>query len=232
MTTPEPNDISALDRATHDRLAKLSTVPVDTARLDQLLRARIPPEGTAPTVPTARRRHRMILRPRRAVAAAALLVLGIVAAGLLSTSGGPVQASPAQMAQFHHELVSGSAPAMQVDSIEAANRMLAGQASGSPQLPGVPAEHVMACCMRTVKNRKVACVLLKNQGAPITMTVANAADMALPRSPRIIRNGVTYHVQSWDALNMVMTERHGRWVCLIGQVPSQRLMDLADQLQF
>ena len=90
----------------------------------------------------------------------------------------------------------------------------------------------MACCMKSVKGKKVACVLLRDGGEPITMTVANAADMRLPKSPTVTRTGVTYHVQSSGELNMVMTERNGRWVCLIGRVPAERLMDVTSKLEF
>ncbi len=86
--------------------------------------------------------------------------------------------------------------------------------------------------MRSVKNKKVACVLLEDNGGPVTMTVAKASDMQSPASPTVIRGGVTYHVQAVGRLNMVMTERNGRWICLIGQVSADRLMVLADQLQF
>jgi hypothetical protein len=50
--------------------------------------------------------------------------------------------------------------------------------------------------------------------------------------PTLTRGGVTYHVQSTGDLNMVMTERHGRWVCLIGRVPAERLMDVTSKLEF
>jgi len=56
--------------------------------------------------------------------------------------------------------------------------------------------------------------------------------MRLPTSPVTVRDGIRYNVQASGALNMVMTERHGRWVCLIGGVPPDRLMDVATQLQF
>ena len=45
-----------------------------------------------------------------------------------------------------------------------------------------------------------------------------------------LSDGVTYHVQSFNSLNMVMTERNGRWICLIGRVPTERLMELALRL--
>lgn len=221
--SPTPDDTAQrLDAATGHRLARLRTMPVDTSRLERRLLAEIPR-------PTGPRRSRLIwLRPVRAVAALAL-VAGLIGAILWGTSGGPALASPSQMAQMHYDLVSGRTPAMQVSSIEAANRMLGG---GSPEIPDVPAEHVMTCCMKSIKDKKVACVLLKDEGAAITMTVANAVDMKLPDSPTVRREGVTYHVQSSGNVQMVMTEHHGRWICLIAELPAERLMALAAKLRF
>ena len=138
------------------------------------------------------------------------------------------------MAQVHEDMVAGRIDVMHVDSIESANRMLSSEHPDAPSLPEVPDSHVMACCMKSVAHKRVACVLLKgeNGGEPVTMTVAKASDMGLPNSPTVDRNGVTYHVQDFRGLSMVMTERHERWVCLIGRVPAERLMDLAAKLEF
>ncbi len=224
---PDPNESSDLQQAMHDRLGRLRAMPVDASRLEQALQSHLPqrPGDLRGRLPFLR------LNPLRAMAAS-VLILGVLTAVLVSSFTGPVLASPAQMAQLHNDLVSGRAPVMQVDSIESANRTLAGQSPQSPAIPSLPEDHAMACCMQSVKNKKVACVLLKKEGVPITMTVANAADMRLPKSPTITRNGVTYHVQSHGPLNMLMTERNGRWVCLIGESQPDRLMDIADQLQF
>jgi hypothetical protein len=224
-TNPDPVE-NELDAATAQRLARLRTMPVDTAALERRLLAQVPR-------PEEERRSLKLwwLGPLRAVAAC-LLVAGIVAGLMMATSGGPALASASQMAQLHYDLVSGKTPVMQVDSVEAANRMLAGQWPRSPQIPNMPARYEMACCMKSIKDKKVACVLLRGDPTPVTVTVANAGDMKLPTAPTVTRSGVTYHVESSGALNMVMTERNGRWVCLIGQMDSERLMDLADKMQF
>jgi hypothetical protein len=31
---------------------------------------------------------------------------------------------------------------------------------------------------------------------------------------------------------MVMTERAGRWICLIGEMPSEQLMQMAGKIEF
>ena len=58
--------------------------------------------------------------------------------------------------RFHDDMVSGRIAVTHVDSIDAANRTLARQWAESPQIPNVPVDHVMACCMRSaVEDRKV-----------------------------------------------------------------------------
>jgi hypothetical protein len=222
------DDESQWDQAVSDRLAKLRTMPVETTRLGRALRAQIPsPANQEPTG-----RLRIFTRPMRAVAAgiAILLIAGVV---LMSTSGGPVMASPTEMARMHEDLVSGRVPVTHVDTIEEANRVLLAQWPASPGIPDAPQAHVMVCCMKSVKNKQVACVLLKGEDAPITMAVANAADVKVPASSNTVtRSGVEYHVQSSGAINMVSTQRNGRLVCLIGQVSAERLMDLATKLAF
>jgi hypothetical protein len=199
---------------------------VDTSRLENALRAQIPH-------PTRRARYAWLsMRPVRAVAASVLLVGALVAILLLTTWSRPALASASDMAKMHEELVSGRVPAVQVDSIEAANRALSSQHPECPEVPQVPAEHVMACCMKSVKNKTVACILLKREGVPVTMVVANAADMRSPKCPEAVRDGVTYRVESVGSLSMVMTERHGRWVCLVGATTADALMDLASKLDF
>ena len=167
-----PNPSERLDQAVQDRLSKLRTMPVDTSRLEKALRHQIPEPRRAWT-------SILDIRPLRAVAAASILFLSLMAAVLLSTSSGPAMASTSQMAQLHEDLVSGKTPAMQVDSIGAANKVLSAQSAGSPRVPNMPADHVMACCMKSVMNKKVACVLLTSEGEPVTLSLESVQ----PESP-------------------------------------------------
>jgi hypothetical protein len=64
------------------------------------------------------------------------------------------------------------------------------------------------------------------------MTVAPAAQMKSPNSPAVNVGGVEYRVQKVGELIMVMTERNGRWVCLVSKAEQGRLIDLAGKLQF
>jgi hypothetical protein len=208
-------------------LAKLRAMPVDTSSLDRAMQGLIPPPVRRDLKVVGW--SRPLVRAMAASVAAAALLIVI----LLATSAGPVVASTTDMARLHDDLVSGRVPVTRVDSMQEVNAALATEWANSPAIPKVPDEHVMACCMRSVKNKRMACVLLKGApDEPVTMTVASASDMRPPTSPTITRGGVVYHVQSSGALNMVMTERAGRCVCLIGRVSTDRLMDLAASLQF
>ena len=213
------------EEAISRRLSKLRTMPMESGRLAAAIQSQIPRPAREP------RTVWFSLRPVRAIAAS-ILVLGALAAVLVFTAlPRPAVASPAQMARMHQELVSGKTPAVQVDSIEAANKVLAGEHPQFPALPDVPAEHVMACCMSEVKEKKVACVLMKQEGVPVSLLVARSGDMRVPTSAVKVRNGLSYHVQASGALNMVLTERHGRWVCLMAELPVERLIDIASALE-
>ena len=223
----QDNDTTRQDEAVMARLRKLSSFPVDLSRLERQIRAEIP----GPEQPRQRSSSMRLFRPLAAVAAS-ITILVIIAAAVLTASSGQVMASPAQMAQFHQQIVSNEIPVTKVDSIEAAGRVLANQWPQSPDLPRAPEAHVMACCMKSNKDKNIACVLLRSEGTPITMSVAKASDMKSPAGEKVVRNGATFHLMSSGALNMVSTERDGRWVCLIGETSTDRLINIVQQLQF
>jgi hypothetical protein len=64
------------------------------------------------------------------------------------------------------------------------------------------------------------------------MSVAKGSDMRLPNSPSVERDGSRFFVQSYGNLNMVSAERQGHWICLMGELPSERLVDLGARLRF
>lgn len=214
------------DDAIAARLRKLASMPLDLGPLERQIQAKIPRAQGEP-----RARVMRLFHPLTAVAASITLVAVIITA-VLTASPGEVIASSQQMAQFHQDIVSNRIDVMKVDSIEAAGRALSNQWPQAPGLPRIPEAHVMACCMKSIKDRKMACVLLKSEGTPITMSVANARDMRSPSGKQIVKDGEIFHLVSHDSLNMVSTERHGRWVCLIGEVAPDRLIAIARQLQF
>jgi hypothetical protein len=220
MTTTDDYE-EPLQTAIGARLKKLGSLPVDTLGLERSLRGKLPP-------PPRGRKHRswaMMI----AVAASVLIVAALA---VLFLQGREAQASPVLMARMYHDVVDGRVPTMRANSLAEANNAIAAFSGNFPTLPEPPSSHMMACCMRNVGNKKVACILLDNAGTPVTMVVANAADMKSPRSPTLVKEGVTYHVQTTGDLHMVMTERDNRWICLISPLSQERLMDVAQGLHF
>jgi anti-sigma factor RsiW len=222
MSEDFENESQRLDNAVSHRLSKLRSVPVDTSRLDAAIRRRIP------------RREPMVLRlfrPLNAVAAS-MLIVGLIAAILLSSSSGQVLASPAQMAQVHQDLIANRDSIMHVNSIDDAARVLAGSMNGSMRLPAPRNGQVMACCMKSIRDKKIACILLETDNKLVTLSVARGSDMRMPNAPSVERDGTKFFLQSYDSLNMVSANRQGHWVCLMGEIPTDRLVKLGAQLQF
>ena len=215
MTT-QNDDRDQVLGAIAGRLGKLKNMPVDTTGMERALRKQLPP-------PTRRSRRR--LWTSMSAIAAALIVTAAIVLPLLQ--GREVQASPVIMAQMYHDMVDGKVPTLRADSLAEANRAIAAFSENGPTLPEAPMSHTMACCMRNVGNKKVACVLFENAGTPVTMAVANASDMQSPSSPTIVHDGIEYHVQTTGDLHMVMTERDNRWICLIGKMSQEQLIEVA-----
>lgn len=202
------------------RLARLGSLPIDTTQLDKSMRAEIPMP-----VPAWRR----MLRPVTAVAAS-LIILTIV--GVMFFASRPALASAADMAQMHRDLIAGKIATMKVDSMEEANQAIAAFAGNFPRLAEPPQSQAMACCMRSVGNKKVACVLLSNGDTPVSVMVADTNAVQTPSVSPTIQDGQMYYVQSVDNLHMVMTNRQNHWICLIGELPADKLMELSGGLKF
>lgn len=226
MNANPNNPSDALDQATAARLAKLATLPVDTSRLDARLRSQLP----APTPASHRRWPRLGLRPLQAAAAGLVLVAALLAVVIASSR--PAIASAQTLAQLHDDLSSGRAPVIKVSSIEDAAAMLSRQWRHVPALPDMPDDHVMACCVHDMGRKKMAVVALDIDGAAVTLAVADASDIKSPQGDAVERRGVTYRVQSSAGVNMAMTQRSGRWICLMGRVDVERLIDVLAQSTF
>ncbi len=210
-----------LDAAISRRLAKLRSIPVDTSNLEHHIEA------------VVGRPHRRIgwqmswLRPMRAIAAS-FLVMGLIAALVIASSSGPVLASAATMAQVHEDVLSGHMATTPVGSIQAANTVLAAKLPGGPKMPDMPQQdQVMSCCVHEVGRKKMACVAMLVDGVRVTVAVADAADVKMPMCPAVKIAGVDYHTQSHGGVSMAMTERNGRWVCVMGKLSVERLAEVA-----
>lgn len=192
----------------------------------------ITPRIVPPLYPNARGLHPTFTanalrfwRPFAAVAAGLVLV-AIVGMALLT--GRPAQAS--EMVQLHRDIVSGKVHTMPVDSVQEVNDAFAAFGKNGVKIEA-PQMAVMSCCMQQVGSRQVYCVLMKEEGVPVTLTIADAGAVEGAKSPAVMHKGAEFHVEVSGELTMVTTERGGRRVCLIGALPAERLMGLAEGLK-
>jgi hypothetical protein len=197
---------------------------IDTSRLDAMIEMQIPR-------PHSSRVGRFLQIRAVRVAAIFIAVAGTIGLIYGSPSGRSVLASPELLAQFHEQLLGDNTNAVPVNSIDAANKALADVLHASMRIPQIPTIEVTKCDLQTIKDKPVACVLLQSGGVPVTMAVANAMDMRDPESERRIEKGTEYHITASGELNMVMTERHGRWICLISELPADGLVEIAKTIE-
>lgn len=206
----------------------LADVPVQMDRLEQRLEACLH-EG--------RQDHsgRMIRLPSwgriGGIAAALIVALGATFA-FLQTASTPVVAAPVVLAQLHRDLIAGGVPVVRVADVGEANRYLAGEWKDAPRVPAPAGAQVTSCCVRTVQDRNVACLVLQYRDRPVTMMVGHARELVCGAEHTTAhRHGRSYGVHRDEGLGMVMIEHQGRWICLMADLPIDDLMDLADSLQ-
>jgi hypothetical protein len=216
-----------LDELTRARLARLASLPVDTTGVASRLRAQIHGQRAAGGTFAFALWSSWL---GRAAVAAVIVLGGATLLFLASHSGSPVYAGPEDMVKLHRDLVAGRAPIIAVADIAEARRVIDGQWRDAPPLPDFADQHVHACCLRGVKSRKVACVMLDQDKTPVTVVVARLEDFRLPEEKSQVRHGQPYVATSHDGVNMVMTQRNDRWMCLMSELPLEQVMALADRI--
>ena len=210
------------DQALSRRLSKLSTLPVDTSHLDRALRAQV----GEPSQPAQWRRK---LQSFSAVAAS-LILIALVTLALFQNR--TAQASPEAMLQFHRDVVSGKVATMQVDSVEELNKAFDAFGTNGVRVSTLPEMKGMSCCVKDVADKRVTCILLKDNSGPVTLSIAESKAFKPLNTSPVMHNGEAFHVQTTSDLTMVTVDRGIHRVCLIGPQPAEKLMSLADGLHF
>ncbi|QNN21849.1 hypothetical protein HED60_06035 [Planctomycetales bacterium ZRK34] len=221
----------AVDSAMHDRLAKLRQTPVDTSLLEERLNATmVQMMDAAPQRPAIAGR---ITRFRRALALAAMVAIVTGAAAILLTVGQtPAIASPTELARVHRSFLEDSHTNIHVENAEQANRAISEQWPEAPAVPTPAADPISACCVETVNKTQVVCAHLEHQGKPVTMVVAKSSQMHCAPGNTVERDGRMFQVHQSEGLTMVMMMRADRCVCLVSELDTEALLELASQLRF
>lgn len=215
------------DEAVRTRLAKLANIPEDTSSLERRL------QDAMADNPLVRPQWRFsqAFRPLAAVAAAVVVIV-TVGLALISLGNTPAMAAPNDLARLHIETNKVGAMTTPITSIEQANRVLAGQWSDLPQLPASASRQLHACCIHDFMDQKVACLILRDGQTPLTLVLGKAREFR-PSEGRIVeRDGRKFTLNEVNGVRMVMTQQSGSFVCLMGDVSTDRLLDLAAGLRF
>ena len=210
------------DQAMARRLAKLSTMPVDTTSLDRTLRTQVGPAPSARPVSWGRK-----LRPFAAVAASLLLVAIV---GIAFLQNRPVHA--AAIVQLHRDFVDGKVTTVQVSSMDEVNKAFKALECGAPVISSDGSLKPRCCCVGRLGNKKIPCVMLHSGATPVTMAWADKGDVRLPSSSPVTYNGESFHVQSHAGINLVMVQRGQHTLCVVGALPAEQLMALTEGLTF
>lgn len=229
MSEHDPRQQDDLTTATRLRLQRLAATPVDTSRLVRRLDAALASSESS----TMRTAH--AVWTRRIAATAAMLLLAFAAFYVIDRSAGPVQAEPFELSQLHERLVRGELAMLAAPNVEEANRRIAAQVADAPVIPGLAATrelYVRSCCLAEVRGRLVAAVLMEADGWPVTLVVAHARDFAGPVGEVIERDGRRLLAHRLNDLEMVVTRSGDRWLCVMGDVDRQRLVDIAAAIVF
>ena len=216
-----------IDQATSDRLAKLSDCPVDTTNLEHRLNNILPDQNSTNTIPLT---QRMWWKP--VTSAAATIILGITLMWLIfNGDSNPVMAAPMHMAEIHNEVVSEHADHFKVTSIEEANQLLSNQSNGVVSVPKLPGT-IKSCCLHKYQHVTLTCALILENGELVSIAIAEANKMHTPKGENISLNGKTFVAHTMNDLQMVMTYRNGRWLCVMGKIQKDKLVKIADTIEF
>lgn len=218
-----------LDRATSQRLAKLSERPVDLTRLEQRLRAAIQEPQDQQSEHSSAPRIRW-WRPITAIAAIVLLVVSIswivFIAGTAAT-----MASPAGLVEIHNEAANELTPHLEASSVDEANRLLAEQAKHFHPLPNLPGE-LKYCCLHNHVGKVLTCAIIDVDAKRLTVAVADSSQIKSPTGNSTTRGGKTYYVFTDGGINLVMTSVAGSWLCVMGEASTDQLLQVAGEIQF
>jgi hypothetical protein len=211
------------DDAVAKRLSRLRSRPVDVSGVARRLEGQI---GQRPSG------QPFLARFTRARIAAAILLIATLAGALTWTLMRPVTASAADLAQIHHQTVEGGGDAIAVSSMLQAQHEMASRWPRCPMLPDTAPKQVKSCCARTLGRKRLCCVGLDVDGQAVTLAVARAGDVRfVGGSSALSSNGTRYLVQSAGATGIVILTPGDPWIAVIGTMPMDGLMSVADGLR-
>ncbi len=197
------------DIAVSRRLGRLSTLPVDTHRLDNLLRARIP-------------RNVPFIRPWR-IAVSGLIAATAVSAVVLFSLLVPhtTRASVSDLSQIYNQMLSVPSARGLADSQMNQLQLMCSASGGK----------MGGCCMQTLHHHKVACMLVKQGNQTVGVVVAPTGKLEFPDGRHIVFHGQSFIVRKAGKLNMVIESGRHHWICIMGTQSVRALLVIGRRIR-
>jgi len=221
MNTPKQ---SKLDHVTSQRLARLSTLPVDTLRLEQRLSKHLEHGKSA---------NPLMLRWRPAASIAAAVLIAVLI-GVMSLTGPSAMASTMELSRVHQEVALGTLPAIVVADVSEARTELAALVQGSPRPTGDYPQRVRCCCGQELAGEQLAFIKMRRNEVPITVIMMRGYHACAGMDNVVTdEDGRRFIVhRENDGVQATLTTRADHWVCVMGALPTDELVNIAGQLAF
>jgi hypothetical protein len=219
-----PDNLDEQPDALRRRLGALRDRPVDLTRLTAFIEEAVPPDVVILPHPTLLWRRRVM-----SIAASLLVLVSVGIAIWLTLAAKPALAAPQLLAEIHDQALAMRH--IQVASFDEARRVLANEWASGPDVPTIDGAVPMECCMHKLGSKVVKCVSLEVEGEKVIMVVGHDKDITQPQGEIVIVHGQKLILTSNNGVNMAMSERDGRWICLMGRMDGARLVELAGSIR-
>jgi hypothetical protein len=215
---------SDLDRAVADRLAQLGRSPVDTSRLQRRLGAALQGVSVEERTPVL-----WVLRSWRNVASiAAVLAVCVTLAVITVTSRSSMQQySATEVVAAHEKFLNSAVHLVTVANVLEANCRCSELWENAPAIPELAGAQIRCCCVEDFARCRAACLHFEYDGAPVTMAVTRDAQLDAPGATVIHQEGRQYTVGTLGRYEILDVSRRGRSICLVSELPRDRLLQLA-----
>lgn len=208
------------------RLARLRSRPVDTKKFDAWLNdlTSAPVASMPGTSPLASFKRSF------AWAAMVAMVLG-VGIGVLVKTRAEV-AEPSGVVRLHEEVLSGESGGTIITTLAEAQFLSRERGDWVPDAPSAVDGTLRLWCVCDTSGVPVTCLQVDYDGQPVTVVIAERRQLRPHRGEAIELNGQKFQAHRVGPLNIVMTQVADYTICVVAELPADRLATLAATVAF
>ena len=172
----------------------------------------------------------MLYKPAQCSAAAAVLLMGAVALYLL-TKPEPAMGAQAELAKIHRDGLSPHTELYSDADPKALATYLKGQLGFTPAVPKLGAGmSLRGCCVAHFRDKPVGSYVVDTPRGVMSVIVVTQTPESLGMTQTVRRGAHSYMAGSFARCNMVTSVLDGYTYCAVGEVPTDVLADLLEQL--